>query len=110
MENKRKNFLKALGIQGQSAVEYLLLLSVVVSLGLTVFKSDVFKKMFGENSGMFESLRKRMEYNYRYTQDTEKGKTEDNFSSYSSPSHDSYVSANGTETHFFSPKQKYPKD
>jgi cystathionine beta-lyase/cystathionine gamma-synthase len=96
----KRHFLSA---SGQSAVEYVLLLFVVVSLGLAVFNSRPFKELFGPNSSAFEAVRKRMEYNYRYTQDGR----EDTLGSEYSGFHDSYV--NGGSTHFFSPQSAYPE-
>lgn len=103
MENKRKPFLKNLGSIGQSAVEYILLLSVVTSMALAVYKSSFFKKMFGENSSMFDALRKRMEYNYRYTQDGR----EDTMGMDYGGQHASYYAPSGSASHYFMPKTKY---
>ncbi len=79
------------------------MLFVVVSLGFTVFNSEAFKKLFGPNAEAFTKLRKRMEYNYRYTQTG----AEDTLGSNYSGRHDSYISASSEKTHFFAPMEAY---
>lgn len=52
--------------KGQSVVEYLLLLVVIVSIGFSVYNSKPFKDFVGPNSSYFNHLKKGMEYSYRY--------------------------------------------
>jgi len=54
--------------KGQSTVEYVLLLALVMFLVSTVIRSPRFQEYFGENSAFFTMLKDRMEYSYRYTQ------------------------------------------
>lgn len=53
---------------GQSTVEYILLLLVVVSLGMGVYNSATFQQFFGEDSGFFDLIKKQMEISYTYGQ------------------------------------------
>lgn len=103
MEIKRKTFLKIFGKSGQSTVEYILLLAVVSSMGFTVYNSRFFKQMFGENSSVFDALRKRMEYDYRYTQDG----AEDTLGTDYNGQHESYFAQGGAESHYFFPQNEY---
>lgn len=77
---------------------------VLVSLGLSIFNSDMFKNFFGPGSQAFESLRKRMEYNYRYALD---GRDDQLGTDYQG-GHPSYVVPSESQTRFFSPISKYP--
>ncbi len=52
---------------GQSTIEYVLLLAVIMLLVSIVFRSPLFADLLGENSSFFKVLKDRMEYSYRYT-------------------------------------------
>lgn len=51
---------------GQSTVEYILLLAVLVSLSFVVLNNAAFKDFIAGNSGLFLTIRKGVEYSYRY--------------------------------------------
>lgn len=51
---------------GQSVLEYLLLLIVIISLVAVVFRSDAFKSVFGSQSPVFDSLRDLTKFSYRH--------------------------------------------
>lgn len=51
---------------GQSAVEYILLLAVLSALTFSVLNNAAFKDFMAGNSGLFLTIRKGMEYSYRY--------------------------------------------
>lgn len=53
--------------RGQSTIEYVLLLAVVMLLISVVFKSPLFSKLLGEDSSFFKILKDRMEFSYRHT-------------------------------------------
>lgn len=102
MENKKLSILKNSG--GQSTVEYLLVLLVVVSLAFTVFTSDAMTNLFGKDSSVFAAIRKRIEYSYRH------GLAGSDDSSNYDTSHDSYLNVEkGDKTRFFAPIGKYPR-
>lgn len=63
MERSKKNFKNQLG---QSSVEYILLLAVVVSLMTAVMRSDAFQGALGEESQIFASLYQQMSFSYRH--------------------------------------------
>lgn len=88
---------------GQSTVEYILLLSVLVTIGTTVFNSQPFLKLFGPDSQVFDILRRKVEYSYRYGSD---GIDVD--SSNYSGDHKTYVLESG-EGRFFTPIETYPE-
>lgn len=52
---------------GQSVVEYVLLLAMVMFLISTIFRSPLIADLFGEDSGFFKALKDRMEFSYRFT-------------------------------------------
>ena len=99
MDLVRNTKLSILKDKGQSTVEYILLLAVIISLVSFVFNSDAFKALFGEN-GQFANVYKReLEYSYRQGRF---GRVRFQTPNYSSGQHDSY---NGR---FFGAKDAYP--
>ena len=86
---------------GQSTVEYILLLAVIFSLSLGVFKGLGFDDLLGEDSVIFAKLRQYAEFTYRHG-----GATQRVDSSYTG-THDTYWTG-GTDSHFFSPQGLYP--
>lgn len=95
---------------GQSVVEYILLLAVLSSLGVSLYNNKKFKDFVGGDKGFFLTLRKGIEYSYRYgrpfTVDVD---SEDalNFN-YQSNKHDSYFNPNESKSRFFSGTTAYP--
>ena len=110
MAEQKSNILikNCIGSKGQSTVEYLLVLSVVFTIGASVFYSPWFKKILGPDSEMFAKMRTYLEYSYRHARppspnyDGDPNEIDDTGSA-----HESYFSAqNGT--HFFLPAEPYP--
>ncbi len=91
--------------QGQSTVEYVLLLSVVMLFMIVVIRSTAFKQFMGENSPFFKILRERFVYTYCHGRDgMDPTKCRIN---YNTPeNHPSY--SLGGESRFFSGKEAYP--
>jgi uncharacterized protein (UPF0333 family) len=87
--------------KGQSTVEYVLLLGVVLMIVIGIFRSDAFNRIFGENSAVFEEYRKIMEHNYRHAFFGSSATPRTN-SARKQTTHESYIT--GSETHFFSPR------
>ena len=52
--------------KGQSTVEYVLLLVVVVSLAAAFMNSDTFKKFVGKDSQLIQKLARQIVYSYRH--------------------------------------------
>ena len=93
--------------KGQSALEYILLLAVVVSIGTTLFKSKIFTDFMGPNSVFFETLRTRYEYTYRYGAPPTGIEDPSEGNAYATK-HESYFNGSVNETRFFTPVGTYP--
>lgn len=93
--------MKRVKSSGQSMVEYLLLMGVVITLVLTVLNSEAFKKLLGADSSVFDGFRKRIQYTYRHGVN---GINEN--VNYGGGQHDTYY--NG-KTRFFVPGAEYPQ-
>ena len=63
---KLQNIIFLKDSKGQSAVEYILLLAVLSSIGYAFYQNKNFKDFIKGEKGLFASLEKRMEYSYRY--------------------------------------------
>ena len=88
--------------EGQSIIEYLMLMAVIVSLSAVIYRSSTFKNYMGDNSLFFRALRDRMQFSYQYALPGS-GKVNSSYGQ----DHKSYVE-NG-ETRFFTPAEKYPQ-
>ncbi len=86
--------------RGQSTVEYILLLIVVVSLVNFVLKSSLFLDLMGENGQFAQTYKNQIEYSYQHGR---RGNTPFTTPNYSSGSHDTYNSR------FFGPTDAYPQ-
>lgn len=89
--------------RGQSMVEYILLLAVVISLAGVVFKTDFWQSYFGPDGKFDQVFRARIEYSYRHSLEGSEFYAPPN---YGSKNHDSYYK--GGSTRFFRPTQAYP--
>lgn len=94
-----------LNSKGQSTVEYILLLVVVASLATTVFKSDAFKELFGEDSSFFATVKKRVQFTYRHGIEGEKDTDEFNYDD--GRKHYTYFNEEENQTRFFLPLTEY---
>ena len=88
--------------KGQSLVEYILLLGMLLMIGVSIFKSDTFKNIFGEDSQLFSVLRKQFEYEYRHGLSGRDDGTNESYGG----EHESFYSKG--KTRFFSPDEPYP--
>ena len=93
-------YLHKLKQQGQSAVEYILLLAVATSLVTFIIKSDGFKKIFGKDGQFATVYKAELEYSYRHALSSRKKFKKP---SYKSGQHDSYAER------FFGSKDAYPQ-
>lgn len=109
MGNQRDFFTlgKKKGQRGQSTVEYILLLAVVVSLVSTVINSSYFKRFFGENSSFFVSLANSMERNYRYAGKVPLG---EGISEDPVRDHPSFINTETSTSRFFITIGAYPNE
>ena len=87
---------------GQSLVEYIMLLGLLLMIGISIFKSDMFKNVFGEDAALFEKLKKQFEYEYRHGLSGLEDTTNETYGG----AHESFFK-NG-KTRFFSPETSYP--
>lgn len=94
--------------KGQTLVEYILLIVVALSLALTFYNSEIFKRLFGPQGELGKKIKHQNEFSYRHAyfptdndvdppKDTREGAT-----------HPSYYNMQSNETRFFGPKDKYP--
>ncbi len=91
---------------GQSTVEYILLLVVVLVFVNTVIRSDVFRQFFGGNSAFFQTIATGIARNYRYASIV----TEDDVIGPDPVvAHPSFATDGGSGSHFFVIAEEYPK-
>lgn len=91
--------------QGQTVVEYILLLSVVFALIFTFINSPFYKSMFGENGKLAQGLKSQTEFGYRhgYLMGRPAGVMPTSYGGISS--HPSYSA--GGSSRFFGPQSPY---
>lgn len=89
---------------GQTMVEYLMLIAVVVSITVGVLRSEFFVNLLGANGTLGTSYKLRMENSYRYATKVNEAVTID----YNSINHPSYYDGSGS-TRFFSGLEPYEK-
>lgn len=93
--------------KGQTVVEYILLLSVAVSVVLTFYNSQAFKKLFGDQGTLGKNIKSQSEFAYRhaFTVSGQGGRPPDIARDNREGSqHPSYK---GDPTRFFGPNQPY---
>lgn len=103
MDIKRISYL---GERGQSAVEYILLIAVIVFLVSTVLRNPIIQDLLDpiSESGLGRQLKQNIEYSYRYGIG---GKQKLNFPPEFNVSHPSYSNGEG-DSRFFGPADPYP--
>ena len=89
-------------IKGQTLVEYVLILGMLALIGVSIFKSDAFKGIFGEDSLLFEKLNRKMSYEYRHGASGSVDRSNNNYGG----NHETYY-ING-KTRFFIGVKPYP--
>lgn len=104
MGNKKDFFI--LNENGQSTVEYILLMVVVVAMISTVFNSSYFKQFFGSNSAFFTTLGAAIERNYRYAS---KINAESTIGEDPEQNHPSFINTETSSSRFFITKDPYPR-
>ena len=99
-----KQFVLKISNSGQALMEYILLISVISMMFISILKSDQFQDVFGDEANFFKQMRIKLAYEYRHSISREKNKLDTTNNSYSG-SHESYVK-NGS-TRFFIAKAPY---
>jgi Flp pilus assembly pilin Flp len=94
--------------KGQTMVEYLLLIAVVISLVITFFRSDIFRKLFGPDGSVGQKIKEETEFAYRHAfiQNRPPGPQP---AEYNPAVHPSYHEP-GKDTRFFGPRSLYPSE
>lgn len=102
----KNNYL--LNSRGQSAVEYIFLIAILSALAFSVFNNRRFKE-FMAGKGFFESIRRGMEYSYRYGRELKVGVDYDRAMdfNYTTRDHDTYFNNEEVKSRFFAPADKY---
>jgi|SaaInlStandDraft_2_1057019.scaffolds.fasta_scaffold365943_1 hypothetical protein len=88
---------------GQSMVEYIMVLGVVLILTFSVLQSERFKDFFGSQSPVLQALRLRMMYSYRHGTFGQEDSTD-----YNSGTHDTYKVPDENNSRFFTTLEEYP--
>lgn len=93
--------------RGQTAVEYILLLAVSISLILTFYNSEAFRRLFGSNGTFGVKIKKESEFAYRHAY--LRGKPADDVprENKDGANHPSYHDVAKGGTRFFGPKDTY---
>jgi ABC-type lipoprotein release transport system permease subunit len=98
MEKKSSN-------AGQAALEYLLLLGMVIGIMTLVMSSDVMRGFTDLEDGVMRDISESMRFSYRHGLS---GRTPENYpDSYNSSDHKTYKA---TDTRFFAPRDAYPNN
>jgi hypothetical protein len=106
---KLQNLVFLKNSQGQSVVEYILLLAVLSTLTFGLMNNKRFKGLIKGDRGLFVSLRHRMEYSYRYGRELNSDvDIEDAMSfKYQTNKHDTYYNEKENLSRFFSGQDPY---
>lgn len=95
---------RILGSCGQSTVEYILLLAVVISLIYTITNLPAFKRLLGEGGTFAVAMKNQMEWNYRFAS---QGSEPFTTITYPNAEHPAYFNKARGETHFIGPVEPY---
>ena len=108
---KLQNIIFLRNSKGQSAVEYILLLAVLSSIGYSLYNNRRFKDFIGGEKGLFVAMRKGMEYSYRYGRPLDESVSFDEAMEfqYTTNKHDLYFNSNDNRTRFFTGTNEYGK-
>jgi hypothetical protein len=95
--------------KGQTVVEYLLLMVVAISLVLTFYRSEAFRRLFGEQGFVGTQIKSQTEFSYRHAFSRNRPATDIAPNNKDGSSHPSYADLNEGGTRFFGPKGVYPQ-
>lgn len=95
--------------QGQTMVEYILLLAVAVSLVMTFYNSEAYRRLFGDNGAIGKKMKAESEFSYRHASMLGTDVPRDNRDGTIHPSYyDDGSGGSSVGTRFFGPKNPYP--
>jgi hypothetical protein len=89
---------------GQSTVEYLLLLAVVITISYTIISSQRFRDLLGREGRFAREMKAETEWNYRHGF---RGRADAAPIKYPGATHPTYW--NGTTSRFIGPLRPYPQ-
>jgi Flp pilus assembly pilin Flp len=92
--------------QGQTLVEYILILAVATSLVVTFYRSQTFQKLFGENGSVGRMFKLESEFGYRHAFINGRN-LESNVPYTNASEHPSYYNKAKGETRFFGASDPY---
>lgn len=97
--------------RGQTVVEYILLLVVAISLVLTFYNSEAFRRLFGDQGTVGMRIKRESEFSYRHAYgvdySTQAIPNDVNVGSRDITQHPSYWDPKNGGTRFFGPKDPY---
>jgi len=94
--------------QGQTMVEYILLLAVAVSLVMTFYNSEAFRRLFGTQGTFGVQLKATSQFAYRHAYLPKPEEAVDVDRNHKEgASHPSYLDVKNGGTRFFGPKDPY---
>ena len=105
VEDSKQSFLIS-GSSGQALMEYILLISVISLMFISILKSDQFQDVFGEDANFFKQMRIKMAFEYRHGLSRKKGKNDLTNNAYAGR-HETY--SDGSKSRFFITKVPYEK-
>ncbi len=94
--------------RGQTMVEYILLLAVSVSLILTFYRSNFYRRLFGSQGQLGRSIKSGNEFSYRHALANKPGYEDPPRTGRDGSRHPSYHAGIKNTTRFFGPKEPYP--
>lgn len=97
--------------KGQTMVEYILLLAVAVSIFLTFYRSETFRRLFGEQGEIGKKMKAQNEFSYRhafYATGPSRERVDDiPRDNVDIVQHPSYKEPGSGDTRFFGPRDPY---
>jgi type II secretory pathway component PulJ len=92
--------------RGQSLVEYILLIAVVISLVLTLYQSAAFRRLFGTQGALGTRMKSQSEFSYRHAY-MSRDNVDIDRANREGAIHPSYHDTVNGGTRFFGPKEPY---
>ena len=102
VEDTKKSFINK---KGQALTEYILLISVISLMFISILKSEQFQDVFGEDANFFKKMRKKMAFEYRHGVSGDDDKSSNSYTG----NHDSYYNQKTGNSRFFLSNEPYGK-
>lgn len=95
--------------KGQTLVEYILLIVVALSLAMTFYNSEIFKRLFGPQGELGKKIKHQNEFSYRHAYFPGENDQDPPKNTREGATHPSYYNQQANETRFFGPLTSYPQ-